>query len=177
MSALKFTPVDQNLLQASKFSMTFTRLPYVQFFLQRINIPGISTNPAYQQTPFIDVPVEPDKMTYEKLTMTFLVDEPIWSWTSINDWIKGMTFPDNFQQYKQLTMQQRIQMQSNKPQYSDGTLTVMTNKNNPIMQVLFEDLFPISLTSVDLGVAITATEVVVATAEFAFKGYQINRTM
>jgi hypothetical protein len=168
-------PTDQNLLQASKFAMSFVRLPYVQFFVQAVNIPGISTTPAVQQTPFIDAPVPGEKMRYDSFRMTFLVDEPMWSWTSVNDWLKGVTFPDNFQQYKNLSMQQRLQVANKKPQYSDGILTILTNKNNPILTINFVDMFPTSLSSIEMSTKDDASIIITATAEFAFTNYNISR--
>jgi hypothetical protein len=177
MGALQLNPNDQNLLQGSKFSLSFVRLPYIQFFLQEVNIPGITTNPTQQPTPFIDAPVPADKMVYERLDMTFLLDEPLWAWTSVNDWLKGLTFPESFDQYKNLTLQQRLQTQNAKPQYSDAILTVFTNKNNPIIQLNFIDVFPVTLSSITLSTKAPATDVLTASASFAFTNYTIQRQM
>lgn len=168
-------PIDQNLLQSSKFALSFFRLPYIQFFLQEINLPGIMTNSATQVTPFIDVPLPADKMSYENFSMTFLIDEPLWSWTSVNDWLKGVTFPDSFDEYKNLSLQQRLQLGNKQPQYSDAVLTLFTNKNNPILTINFQDLFPVSLTGISLSVKDDATVIKTATAEFKFTNYKISR--
>jgi hypothetical protein len=175
MSSLNLTPVDQNLLQGSKFSLSFVRLPYVQFFIQDLNIPGISTAPLEQPTPFINVPIAGNKMVYEKLVMTFINDEALLSWSTVNDWIKGYSLPDNFQDYKNLPLQQRLRTNSPKPQFSDGIMTVLTNKNNPILSMNFQDLFPISLSGIQMSTKESAINVLTATAEFGYKSYSINR--
>jgi hypothetical protein len=172
---IQSAPTDQNFLQGSKFSLSFQRLPYIQWFIQSINIPGISAGTATQQTPFIDAPIPGDKMVYERLTVEFALDEPLWSWTSVNDWIKGLTFPESFEQYRNLSMQQRIQMQTSQPQYSDAILTIMTNKNNPILQLLFTQMFPVSLSGIQMSTKEPATTILTATVELAYTGYQINR--
>lgn len=175
MNSLNLTPVDQNLLQGSKFSLTFVRLPYLNFFIQDINIPGISAANLEQPTPFINVPVAGNKMVYEKLVMSFLVDEPMLSWSTTNDWIKGYALPDNFQDYKNLPLQQRLRTASPKPQFSDAVLTILTNKNNAILSLNFEDLFPVSLSGIQMSTKEPATTVLTATAEFAYKAYTVNR--
>ena len=172
---MSLTPSDQNLFQGNKYSLTFVRLPYIQFFIQDINIPGIITNPPEQETPFITAPLPANKMKYEPFSMTFLVDEMLYSWTTVADWLKGLTIPESFEQYKTLTMQQRIQMSTSQPQYSDALLTIMTNKNNPVMQIMFTKMFPISLTGIPLSVKDTPTDVKTATAEFGFTNWDINR--
>ena len=173
--SINANPADQNLLQGATFQLSFSRLPYIQFFIQKINIPGIITNPQTQPTPFINAPLPANKMTYERLSITFAVDEALWSWTSLHDWLKGLTIPESFQEYKNLSMQQRIQMQSSTPQYSDCILTVLTNKNNPIISFHFSEVFPVSLTGIDFNVQADATQIITATGEFAFTNYDVNR--
>jgi hypothetical protein len=173
--SLSLTPNNTNLAQASKFALAFDRLPFVTYFCTKANIPGINSGNATQQNPFIDRPVPGDKMIYEPLTITFLIDEPLYAWTTIQDWIKGITFPENFDQYKNLTLQQKLQQVGSTPQYSDATLTILTNKNNPIVEVRFIDVFPISVSSIEFDTSLPATNILTGTASFMFTNYDINR--
>jgi hypothetical protein len=182
MAALSSSPTNQNLCQASKFLLSFDRLPQMTWFCQKVNLPGISmAGDITQVSPFIDAPIPGDKMIYEPLSVTFLLDEQLLSWTVINQWIKGVTFPDNFNQYKLLTLQQNLQLQQKitgaKPQYSDALLTVFSNKNNPIFNVSFSDVFPISLSSINFDVALSAEFIMTGTASFKFTNYSINRNI
>ena len=56
--------------------------------------------------------------------------------------------------------------------YSDGYLMILSNKNNPIVQVDFQDMFPTSLGSLSYDQG--ATDVEYMTAEATFK-YQIYK--
>ena len=47
--------------------------------------------------------------------------------------------------------------------FSDATLTVLSNKNNPIIEVRFEDVFPVSVGA--LSFTQTATDVEYLTTE------------
>lgn len=175
VQSINANPADQNLLQSSTFQMSFSRLPYIQFFLQEVNIPGIRVNPDTQVTPFVDAPIPGNKTNYEPLIMTFAVDEALWTYTSVQDWLKGIGIPENFQEYKNLSLQKRLQMASTQPQYSDGILTIFTNKNNPILSVSFTQMFPTTLSGIQLSTKIDATKIITATAEFRFTMMQINR--
>lgn len=169
-------PTNTNLLQASKFVLNFDRLPHMAYFCTGINLPGVTTNHATQVNPFIDLPVPGDKMVYDNLNIEFLLDEELNGWEEIVKWIKGYSFPENFGQYKDLSMQQRIQMgNTDKPQYSDGSLIVYSNKNNPILQVNYKDLFPIAVSDVKFSTSQDATIVSNATATFKFANYSIVR--
>jgi hypothetical protein len=57
--------------------------------------------------------------------------------------------------------------------YSDITVTILSNKNNPIIEVRFEDAFPTSLTSLDFTQTATDVEYLTASADFSYKLYEI----
>jgi hypothetical protein len=168
-------PTNTNLSQPSKFSLTFDRLPYLTYFCKRVNIPGIAFGSAAQPNPFIDAPIPGDKMVYGTLDVTFLIDEPLYAWTTVQDWIKGMSFPDSFDQYKNLNLQQKLQLRGAKPQYSDAILTILTNKNNPVVTVQFKDVFPVSIGSLDYDTSLSATSIIYGTVSFKFTNYEISR--
>ena len=59
--------------------------------------------------------------------------------------------------------------------FSDATLTLLTNKNNPIAEVKFQDLYPVSLSSLDFSQEQTSVDYLKAQAEFQYKYYTINK--
>jgi hypothetical protein len=178
--ALSAQPTNQSLAQASKFLLSFDRLPQVSWFCTKVNIPGMSVGNATQVTPFVDAPIPGDKIQYEPLNITFLLDEPLLTWTTIQLWMFGYAFPDNFQQYANLSLQQKLQMANmtnTKPQYSDAILTIFSNKNNPIFQVKFTEVFPVSLSSIDWDTSLSAEFIMTGSASFKFTNYTIDRTI
>lgn len=174
VGSINAVPTDQNLLQSSTFQVAFSRLPYVQFFLQEFYIPGINVPAQTQDTPFVNAPIPGNKLTYEAIIMTFAVDEALMSYTSLQDWLMGIGIPESFQEYKGLSLQQRLQMRSAKPQYSDMTFTVLTNKNNPIMSFQFTDVFPESLSGLQMSTKVDASTIITATASFRFTSMDAN---
>jgi hypothetical protein len=175
MTLLSPNPTDQNLLQSSKFTLNFDRLPYVQFFCQEITLPGMSVDAATLPTMFRNAPRAGNKIIYDPLVAEFVIDEQLLSWLSVRNWLNGIAFPESFEQYKNLSMQARIQMGAAQPQYSDASLSIMSNKNNPIITFAFTDVFPISLSGIKLNVKDSALNVLTATAEFQFTEYNVKR--
>jgi hypothetical protein len=57
--------------------------------------------------------------------------------------------------------------------YSDGFLLLLSNKNNPIVEVRFRNIFPISLSALEFTQSATDVEYITATAEFAYEIYEI----
>jgi hypothetical protein len=168
-------PTNLNLLQANKYVLSFDRVPFAQYFCQTATLPGLISHNPEQPTPFGKKPIPANSLTYEDLIITFLVDEPLWAWTCIVDWLRGVTFPETFQQYQQLSIQQALQLNQGKPQYADAQLMIMSNKNNPIMAVNFTDIFPISISGIEFDTKKTAEDIVTATAVFRYTSYSYNR--
>ena len=146
------------------------------FFCTEANIPGLSVGSATQYNPLLDAPIPGDKMIYEDFRIEFLLEETMKSWTGLQDWIRGYSYPESTDQYKNLPLQLRLQGVTEKPQYSDALLFVYSNKNNPLMQIKFADIFPVSLSGVQFNTKLSAETVLTATATFKYTSYVITRT-
>lgn len=175
MTILTRNPQNPNLLQPNKFQMNFSRLPNMQYFCQSVTVPGISMSEAIQPTPFIDVYAPGEKAIYDLLTVTFMVDEDLKSWLEIHDWIRAMTFPENFEEYKQLGRLSRNISNPEKPQYSDGALTILSSANNPIYRFKFYDLFPISLSTFVMNSQDTPDNIITADVTFRFTYFDVEK--
>ena len=57
--------------------------------------------------------------------------------------------------------------------YSDAFLMLLSNKNNPIVEVRFQNIFPITLSALEFTQTATDVEYIIATAEFAYQIYEI----
>jgi T4-like virus tail tube protein gp19 len=174
------SPINQNPAQSTKFQLHFDRLPDMMFFCHTANLPGLSLSPVPLQTLFVELTSPGDKITYDDLEISFIVNEDYKSWQSVHDWIRGMTFPTQFEEYIQLKNQNKGFVQSNKganisPQFSDAYLSIYTNKNNELMKIKFVDCYPTSLSGVDFNTENNADNIIYATAKFKFSYYNIIR--
>lgn len=179
MTVLTRTPTNTNLLQTTKYRLTFDRLPGISYFCQAANVPGVSLTEVPRVTPFIDLYVPGEKMIYDTFNITFLIDEDMRAWTELHDWVRGMTFPTNFQEYVDLARTAKTPYIRNqekpRPQYSSAILTLYTNKNNPSFRVKFVDLFPTSLGSILFSAQDSAENIALADATFRFSYFEYER--
>ena len=58
--------------------------------------------------------------------------------------------------------------------FSDATLTILSNKNNPIAEVRFQDLYPLSISALEFNQNATDVEYLTVSAEFVYKIYEIH---
>ena len=75
------------------------QLPKVQFFTTAANIPDISLGEAVIPTPFKDIPIMGDKITFGNLDVSFIVDEYLENYITIHNWLIGIGFPKNRTQF------------------------------------------------------------------------------
>lgn len=146
-------PETVNPLYPNKFRLDFARIPEVSYFCQTVTIPGISIGEAYQPTPFVDLYLAGDKAVFDYLVVTFIVDENLLGWNSLYMWLRAMTFPTDFAEYRSLNKLSKhsAAQATNKPQYSDGTLTILKSCNSPNLMLKFYDCFPTSLGSIPMS--------------------------
>lgn len=179
MTVLTRNPTNLDLLQSTKFRLSFSRLPGTTFFCQSVNLPGVSLTEIPRYTPFVDLFVPGEKIVYDTLNINFLVDEELQVWEQLHDWIRSMTFPKEFDEYR--TMDQLSAVSAYRrasdlpPQYTDAMMTIHTNKNNPNIRIHLTDVFPTSLSSVTMNAADTADVIVTADATFRFSYFNIQR--
>ena len=151
-------------------------------------MPGISAGVVTRATPFKDIPLVGDKLTYENLSITFQVDEYLENYVSLHNWMKGIGFPterQEFRTFRDVTSNTPASGKTppvdlvgkavpDKALYSDAYLMVLSNKNNPIVEVNFQNVFPVSLGALEFTQSVTDIEYMTATAEFAYQIYEIN---
>lgn len=166
-------PISANLQQETKFLLTFPRLVGTQYFCQRVNIPGIEIGFVNQTTPFVDLPVPGDKLMFQSLNITFIVDTELNAYLEIQKWMFGMAFPENYNQYNNLRRLSPIVRFSSQPQYSDATLIILTGINKPSFHVEFKDCFPTELSGIDFNSTDENVTTIIADAKFKYSYYNI----
>ena len=187
-SPLERQPDKLDYASPTQFKFGIHQLPKVEFFTLSANVPGISAGVVTRATPFKDIPLVGDKLTYENLSITFQVDEYLENYVSLHNWMKGIGFPterQEFRTYRDVTSNTPASGKTpptdlvgkavpDRALYSDAYLMVLSNKNNPIVEVNFQNIFPVSLGALDFTQAVTDVEYMTATAEFAYQIYEIN---
>jgi len=161
---------NRNFLSPVGFKFTLNRAPKVAFFGNSTNIPGMTLGIAVQPTYLKDIDIPGDKITFNDLTLRFLVDENLENYVEIQNWIRGIGYPESLSEIYNWQKNNSVMDVQNKSQmnlYSDATLTVLTSSNNSNFQVKFSDVFPYSIT--DLQFDATDSDIDYLTAEVTFK--------
>ena len=182
-------PTKLDYLSPTQFKFTITQLPKVEFFTTAANIPDISLSDAVIPTPFKSIPVMGQNLTYSNLSITFIVDEFLENYKELHNWMVGIAFPKSRKQFAdfrstvsktpsatQGTSQDIGDTQPAtpvRPMFGDATLTILTNKNNPIVEVRFQDVYPSSLSSLTYDQNATDVTYLTATVTFDYKIYEI----
>lgn len=165
-------PQSTSLLQPTKFQLSFSRLPDVQYFCKKVKLPGGSISPLLQPTPFKDRPVPGNKLSYETLDISFLVEETMNSWDEIHTWLKNLGIETGYQDYRDLRRMVNVASTDAFPQYSDATLTILSTQNNPRIRFNFFDCFPVRLGDIDFDTELSADDVITCEASFGFHYYE-----
>ena len=116
------------------------------------------------------LPTPGDIIEFGDLSIRFLVDENLENYMCIQNWIRGMGFPERLEQFAELEQKGTMQGNYSKGRqnvYSDGTLQVLTSSQIPNFQVMFQDLFPYTLSTLTFDA--TDTDIQYFTADVSFK--------
>ena len=161
---------NRNFLSPTGFKFALTRTPKVAFFCNQANIPdlnlGVATQPSYLK----DLDTPGDKIIFGDLNLRFLVDENLENYMQIQNWIRGLGFPEKLSQFADLEEKGLVRgnyLKDRQNIYSDGTLQVLSSNQLPNFQVTFKDLFPYSLSTVTFDS--TDTDIQYFTADVGFK--------
>jgi hypothetical protein len=161
---------NRNFLSPTGFKFTLTRTPKVSFFCNQANIPDLNLGIAVQPSYLKDLDTPGDKIVFGDLNLRFLVDENLENYMEIQNWIRGLGFPEKLSQFADLEengLVKRNYLKDRQNIYSDGTLQVLSSNQLPNFQVIFKDLFPYSLSTVTFDS--TDTDIQYFTADVSFK--------
>lgn len=168
-------PQNFNPLSPLGFQFGIQKLPNVNFYCQAANLPGISVGDPDYSTPFAQIPVPGDKAIFEPLQITFLVDENLENYLSIQRWIMALGFPINYEQYVSFISEDQRGVTSDLAKnYSDGTLIVLNNQNNPIHTVTFVDLFPVAIDQLSFTNTVEDVQYITCNASFRYSYFKVD---
>ena len=186
-------PDKLDYLSPTQFKFNIHQLPLVEFNSVGCNLPGINMGDAIFPTPFKQIPMMGDTITFENLTLQFIIDEYLENYITAHNWMTAIGFPKARKQFSDFKTNKSntpisarssastssdigdVQQASpNNALFSDATLTILSNKNNPIVNVLFRDLYPVAMSALEYNQAATDVEYLTASVDFAYQIYEIE---
>lgn len=175
MAANNKVPDNLNYLSNISFRLTMEDSPNITWFCQAVNVPGVSIEGIDVFTPHATVPFGGNKVSFEELTVRFIVDEHLKNWTEIYDRIIAMGLAEGYENYRLLKGSNTLHPRGGG--FSTIVLTILTSGMNPQMEFHFYDAFPISLSALDFDSSAADVEYFQATASFRYVNYEVKNLL
>ena len=136
--------------------------------------------------------IKSSKRNYLKNKKYYVVgyDENLENYIELHNWITSLGFPKDrsqFKSFRETTANTKVTSQgassdigdvkpatAERSMFSDATLSILTNKNNPVVEVRFADCFPTSISSLDYNQNVTDVDYLTADITFKYKIYEIH---
>lgn len=170
-----------DFLNVNSFIFDIERIPTIRYFVQEVTFPDISLPDIEQPSPFQSIKQVGDHIIHENLTFTFVIDEKMNNYKAIYHWMRGLAFPESFEEFEQfingIVNDDNIKtskMSRRLNQFSDITITILSNHKNPILRYRFFDAFPVSLSGFSVNVTDSDTQPITATCSMKFTGFKIE---
>ena len=155
MTALTKQPENINPLADVQFRFVVDALPKTTFFIQTVNLPGVSLEGAVLATPQLqNFSRHTGVITYETLNVTFMIDEYLKNWQEVYEWIIG-----------------------DENKYTSAVLTILSSSMNPTMEIHFKEIFPSSLSGINFDSTTTDPVYQQATVSFNYSNYIIKNLL
>ena len=155
MTSLTDQPKNINPLADVQFRFDISALPNTSFFIQTVNLPGVSLEGATIATPQLqNFTRHTGIITYETLSVTFMIDEYLKNWQEIYEWMTGK-----------------------ESKYTSAVLTILSSSMNPTIEVHFKEIFPTTLSAISFDSTTTDPVYQIATISFNYTEYIIKNLL
>jgi len=152
--------MNTNYLSPIGFTVSVSRLPNVEFFTQKAFIPGVTLEAPQLVNPMGNLFVAGDRLAYQDLDFSFLVDENMNNYMECYNWMKALASPEKFDDYKPLK-------DGVEGLDSDISILILNSNKNLNVKFNFLNCTPVSLSAVNLD--ITGTDVFYPEVNMSFR--------
>ena len=167
------TPSNRNFLSPLNFKFMIKKTPYVNFFVQRVKIPGVSMGSLPRiPNPLVNIPVPSDHLTFGQLDISFKLDEDMQDYYEIFNWIIALGKPRSFQQYAQI---EKVPKWTGQGIYSDLSVMVLDNLKTPKYEFVFKDAFPTDIGDINFNTTDLDVQYMESSASFAYTYFELNK--
>ena len=154
----------KNMFSSNKFKFVLTgeRFKNNDFepVVSATNIPGMQLGMIPQPNPIRKIERPGDSLDFDSLVVGFQVQEDFSDWLTIFNWI----------------LELRDMKKTNiKELFSDASLVLLSNKNNPNIVFNFENIFPVSISPLQLELG-TNDSPLLCDVEFKFISMKVLTT-
>ena len=179
-------PTNLDYADPTKFRFQCVKIPKVEFNTIQCNVPGITLTELVQPTRLQQIRIPGNDLTFEDLTIQFIVDEDLETYTQIHDWMAALAQMYSDDKYRALITEGQDRMPLSQQQtstdagrpgistpdgaiFADAKLTILTSRFISKIEINFQDIYPKSLSALDYNQNLTDTEYLIATCTFGYK--------
>lgn len=148
--------MQQNNLSQLNFRLKLYTVPELEMRVQSVVIPGLNLGTIDIPTPFVVIP-EPGNISYDQLTVNFMVGEDMKDYMEIFDWMVGLGYPDGLGTYTR--------------KFIDGSVLILNSNQKVLKNVRFTDMYPIALSDLTFDSTLAEIQYATATANFRFSRF------
>lgn len=168
-------PVPENInpLSPNGYLFSIQKLPELTYFCQEVTLPSISMVTIEQGSPFVKIPQPGEMLDFDPLRVQFLVDSTMSNYKAIYDWLYAVGFPNSYPDITSYASANAgLATTMHASLFSDATLTILDNNNNPIKTIEFTDVFPTAIESLTFTSTNNDVQYLVGSATFNYTLYK-----
>jgi hypothetical protein len=150
---------DQNNLSQLNFRFKLSITPELEYRAQTVTIPGINLGAVPIPTPHVPF-YNAGNITYDQLSIKFMVGEKMADYLEIFDWIVKLGHPDNLEQYRNIR--------------ADCSVYILNNNLQPSIHVRFTNVFPTALSPIEFDSTLPEIQYATSTVDFRFDRYYFD---
>ena len=151
----------------SNFNCVIPRLPLLSEYITSINIPTTSLSAAEMPTPFHSLPIPGDTIQYGNLNINFLLSEGASNWYDLYTWMSTVSNAFKLGGYK-------AWVKDHDDLVSNCLLTINNSNNIPVMKIVYNKIWPTSITEFSFETGNAGSEPITMTAVFNYNNYDIE---
>lgn len=156
-------PQSLNPLVNNDFKFSIKRLPNVEFWSQKIALPGFELLDAGQATPFSNLPLSGTSKRWHPLVVGFQPDEHLRNYMEVFDWTTAIAMPSEFPQFDPNDLT------------SDATFTLLDSNKHAILHVTFINLWPFAIDDLNFDTTQPAVSYQPVNVTFLYDRWEYKR--
>lgn len=185
MSSISITADTYNLFPASPANhvIRFERMPHLSFVVQEVNLPAVTTNIPRIQTGGPWSKFMPERLNFDPLAVTFIVDEEFRAYRELYSWLWGMTGGTDRSEITTEFINEQAQNTWTNPRNKESALassaqtsaglTIVNGSKIPILRVLFYNVLLTGLGAIQFSTTSDTLPPITTTATFEYDFYTI----
>lgn len=158
--------INSNLLESAKFVFLSQNMKYLNLFATGAIVPSVSLGEVLQPTPLVDIYRAGDKIQYEPITATFLIDEDLRVYEELYNWMKGLGFPHDHSEYSNQVREGR---------YADLNVLFLKNSTESNLKMKLYNAFPIFLGPIQMSSQESPDQVLTTDVTFRYDTFEMSR--